>query len=1282
MRLRTYIPTHIHTEYSFLDGLSKISKLVQEAKKRGLKYLAISDHNITGIVEFYTECRKHGIIPIIGTEMYINNNPDVKTNDNRRNSHLVLLVKNLQGYRDLIKIYSEGATKHYYYKPRVSLDIIKQYNSGNIIATSACIGGQVPRLILEGRISEAEAVISRHKETFGDDNYYLEMMPLELEEQKIVNVKLVELSKKTNTPLIITTDAHYINKEDSAIQKILLQVAAIQQDGKKRSMEFSTDMCWMMTYDEIVENMGVYHPDISEDVVHEALANTVKLAEKCEEYKLASDKLQVPNFELPKEYSTHDEMLRDRCMGRIKDVYGDDEKAMRRLEYELGVIAKLGYSSYFLIVEDIIKFARANNIAVGPGRGSAAGCVVSYLLGIVRIDPIKWGLHFERFLNPERAKPPDIDIDFSSIHRHKVIEYIQSKYGREKVAQIITYSKMGIKSALKDVNRVTEDMPYEQINAITKIIPYKVDIKLAVKNYPEVARAQKQYKRLFEIAEYVDSMPKHPGKHPAGVVVTPHPIDEYAAVSKDTDDKKESKKKNHDEEDGIPVLQLDMDAVTKMNLLKIDCLAISGLDLIEGTFKEIENNWGKKIDWDYMDRLNLNDPVVYKMIGQAKTNKIFQLGSPLFKKLSREVKPEKFEDLIAILALGRPGPLGSHMDDKYKENKNDPKNITHIHDVLKGVMDETNGIILYQEQVMEIYSLFSGVPFGEADLFRRHMEDEEETEKYKSQRKEWRDKFISGAIAKGYTPDFAVQAFDWLVSVTGYLFNKSHSASYAINAYHMAWLKAYYFLEFMVCTLRVEKNADKKKSNKKELYVEECYSERFPVLPVDVNKSKITFECEGNNAIRTGFTNIKGVGAAAAEAIIENLRSIPGTSKDAKYKSMTEFFYYNKSSMNIVRRVLEPVMHAGGFDEICSGNRKLASHYINAFLKIEKELKKMYDIESYDNYFGMYFQQEQISADNVRDYSFEQKAKQENEVLDFCYRRGIIPKKRVEPNPDINFILDKKRTHTPCELKTDEKINEEKGEKKMSVQRLDAELVEIKSQDDGHYKIKVKYLDDERTQTFKVNKAKVIKHKELLSKVGNRMIVCIHSQEDNKMKLSFEAMGCVSNTVEEQKPADKICDEQIKSEDKSDDLTKDIGHLLFHSKTIPVGLRMMLFDSLVKGVDSVDELCKQYYVDLYIDNYESFLSYANFLNGKLDMKILDVIQLELCRDERFADFGRPPLVANKSSEELRVLRGKATKILNKRLGELQGASDREGYKKCIKAEKDLDRIERTLASIV
>jgi len=1284
-----YIPLHVHTEYSFLDGLSKVKLLVSYAKDRGLSHLAITDHNITGVVDFYFSCKKAGIIPMLGTEMYINENPSEMSKENRHTNHLVMIAKNLQGYKDLIKIYSEAATKYFYYRPRISMDLIKQFNTGNIMVSTACINGRIPYLLLKGQETEAMKELYKYKEVFGEDNVYIELMPLEMDQQKLANQYLYKLAQQTQTEMIITTDAHYLKPEDAEVQRILMKVAHEDRGGKGKGMEMETQRCWLMTDDEIRNFMQKDHSSIPAAAVERALENTVKIASQCEMYDIAPKTLQVPDFKLP-EGKTADGLLKELCYENFSKFYDDDrDDAKKRLDFELDVIGRLGYSSYFLIVHDIISYARKIGATVGPGRGSAAGCVVSYLLGIIRLDPIKWGLHFERFLNPERKKPPDIDIDFGSRHRWRVIDYIQKKYGEENVAHIITYGKLGIKSALKDVGKVMGVASYNELNSLTKIIPNNYSMAMALTQMPEVRDAKKKYKELFDVVEKVEGLPKSHGKHPAGVVITSCPITDYAAIAKDT--------KAEEGEKQVPILQLDMEAVTQMNLLKVDCLGVSGIDLIEDTCKMIDKNWKIKITQDDLDDLDLNDPVVYKFLKTGKTSNIFQLSSYGMRKLIREVKPDRFEDLAAINALYRPAALNSGTKDEFVRNKNNPKGITYLHPEIAQFLQDSHGVIAFQEQVMGIFSHYAGISFGESDLFRRHL-DSPMDEKGKQDRKKWRNIFVEGCLKKGIKQDLAIKIFEWLAEHAGYGFNKSHSACYSMNSFQMAWLKALFFLEFMVCTLRSEEKDDKKAE-----YVKECYDESYPILSADVNRSGITFECENNNSIRVGLSNVKGIGETPAQAIIDNALLVPGNSG---YGHMIDFFFYNKKSMNVVKRTMEMLAGSGAFDSITLGNRKAAKNFVDAYMALEGDLKKMHDLEEYMSAFELYLRGTEMSIDGsgIKDYNYEQKTAMELEYLGFTYREAKFKKRN---KPQINLDKNKKIKDNIGNSKMDAKPShsiERKEVFKMKDGKNIVEVLDVKAEieDNNIYQIIVKDVDSKKEYTVRITKKKATQFKEHLIK-GNKIILNRFVTEEGKAKITIEAYEPDNEGADEedlQEEVKKEVKEEVKEEPKVvekvkvevpvedkeivDEKTLAMGQILLHIVKVPWGIKHSLFDALSKG-KNIKKFAKEFFLDCYIvKNFDHFLENVGKINGQCTIDELYILEKELLKDERYSEMCKPKLIQDKSKEDLKKMKGIIVKLLEKQLkqlGEANGSDTTEIVKEFIKRENELMRIERTLISI-
>jgi len=1219
-----YIPLHVHTEYSFLDGLAKISDLMTLAKERKLPALAITDHNPTGIVDFFFACRKKGIKAILGTELYLNDTPEIKTSENRKTYHIVMIAKNLQGYKDLIKIYSEAAQDGFYYRARTCLVWIRKHNTGNIIISTACMGGKVPSLLTQGRYDEAEKELKDYKDVFGEKNVYIELMPFDTKEQIELNYKLYYLAQQTNTEMIITSDSHYIEQKDAEVQKILAQIAESDEHGGRKTIVFDTDKCYVMTRAEIVRYMQVNNPKIALDDVNRALDNTVAIAEQCEEYEIGSDVLQVPEFDLPNGV-TADDQLKKLCYEAFPGVYGNRDDAKERLDYELGVISKLNYSSYFLIVHDLIDNARKRGGVVGPGRGSAAGCVVSYLLGIVRLDPIRWGLHFERFLNPDRAKPPDIDIDFGGNCRADVIDYIQTKYGKDKVAQIMTINRLGTKSVLKDVARVM-NINYKDVNEITKKIPFKFSLTQAVKEIPVVSEFKDKYPKLFEIASKIENLPRNSGKHPAGIVITPKPLNEYAAVAKDTKAK---------DGEGIPVLQLDMEAAGKMQLLKIDCLGLDSVDLIVDTCTEIKNNWGIDLSQADLDSLDVNDPAVYKMLRTAKTNKVFQLGSDGMKRLLKKLKPNKFEDLIALIALFRPGPMESIPD--YSANKADPDHIKYLHPELKQILDETYGIMLYQEQIMEVVKHFSGIPFGQADLFRRNLEYTDNTDvKVMKEREDWKNRFIDGTVQKGYSKNIAIDLINWLSKQVGYNFNKSHSTAYAVNSFQMGWLKTYFPVEFMVNTLRMSK--------KEELqsHVDECVGANIPILPPDINKSQVQFSCENRDYIRTGLMNIKGVGEAAAKAIIENIGEVPSTKG---YGDIIEFLYYNRKSMNVVKRILSALVNAGALDSIAMGNRKIADKYIGAFMQLEKDLKKMPDKVTYRSVFETYVRKNYKDLQDTQDYTYEEKFSQEMDCLGFKSRTDIIPKKRSKPNIKLyssgNGAVKKEETVAvpPVISKGG------KGMAKLLEGKHEAVIVDCKADEDNGdiYYISVKIVADGSETRIKWPKHRVVKYKHLIKK-GTNVILNINRDENGKRHLIIEEPSggevTVENGVESQTNESEpnvTTEESPKPETprvSTGDVTEErrfaaVMALMKHLKYVPMGVKYSLFDCFDSNGD-IDAFCDNNLLNIYVGDNEHFRKIINILKGKCNWVDMLAAESELSKSEKAKKYFQPKSLDDQS----------------------------------------------------
>jgi len=873
----TFVHLHVHTEYSLLDGASRIKDLVKAAKEMEMPAIAITDHgSMYGVIDFYKAAQKEGIKPIIGCEVYLApaSRRDAFEVDGTRYYHLILLAENQQGYRNLVKLVSLANTEGMYYKPRVDKEILRQYHEG-IICLSACIAGEIPQAILRDNPEHADELVAEYIDIFGRDNFFIEIQDHGMPEEKKSNQALVKLAEKYGLGLVATNDLHYIKKADSEFHDILLCIQTGKTVDEESRMRFPSDSFYLKSPREMTELFSAYAG---------ALENTVKIAERCN-VAFEFGQLHLPNFPLP-EGMTDERYLRKLCEERLEQRYAArNEEIDKRLEYELGVIHSMGFDSYFLIVWDFINYARSQKIAVGPGRGSAAGSIVAYLLGITDIDPLKYKLLFERFLNPERVTMPDIDIDFCYIRREEVIEYVKRQYGEDHVAQIITFGTMAAKGAIRDVGRVL-NMSYGEVDLVAKLIPTELGITIdkALKQSSELQDIYKEnpaVKRLLDFARDVEGLPRHSSTHAAGVVIARDPLTEYVPVQVS---------------DGTLVTQYDKDHVEELGLLKMDFLGLRTLTVISDALEHIKDSRGLDV---VLEEIPLEDEVTSAMLCAGKTGAVFQMESSGMTALVKDLRPTGFADLIPLVALYRPGPLGSGMVTDFINGRHGKKTVTYMHPLLEPILRETFGVVLYQEQVMQIVQVLAGFTLGQADLLRRAM-----GKKKHAILMAQKENFVKGAAANGIDSQLANTIFDLLTHFADYGFNKSHSAAYAMVAYQTAYLKAHYPQEFMAAMLSSVMGTN----DKVGIYIEQCRHMGIQILPPDINASKASFSVD-KAAIRFGLAAVKNVGDAALSNLIQ-VRE-----KDGVFKSIIDFC--SRVDMRAVnKRVMESLIKCGAFDSL------------------------------------------------------------------------------------------------------------------------------------------------------------------------------------------------------------------------------------------------------------------------------------------------------------------------------------------------------------------------------
>lgn len=871
-----FVHLHVHTEYSLLDGASRIHQLIDRAKELNMPAIAITDHgSMYGVIDFYKAAKAKGVKPIIGCEVYVapKSRFDKMAVDGESYYHLILLAENQQGYKNLIELVSLAYSEGFYYKPRVDKELLKKYHEG-IICLSACIAGEIPAAIIRDNPERADVLVREYIDIFGKDNFFIEIQNHGMPEEKKANVELVKLAEKYDLGLVATNDSHYTNRNDSEFHDVLLCIQMGKTVDEENRMRFPNDNFYLKSPEEMEKLFGAYRG---------AIENTVKIAERCQ-VDFVFGQLHLPVFPVP-DGMTDESYLRKLCKERLNDRYATVTKLeTERLDYELSVIHKMGYDSYFLIVWDFINYAKNHDIAVGPGRGSAAGSIVAYLLGITNIDPLKYDLLFERFLNPDRVTMPDIDIDFCYVKREKVIEYVVERYGSERVAQIITFGTMAAKGAIRDVGRAL-NMTYSEVDRIAKMIPAELNMTIdkALKSNPELQNAYQEepaVTKLVDFARDVEGLPRHASTHAAGVVIARDPLTDYVPIQVSAD--------------GFAVTQYDKDRVEELGLLKMDFLGLRTLTVISDALVLIKENRGVKVD---IDAIDLEDEKTAQMLSNGDTVGVFQMESSGMTTLVKELKPNGFADIIPLVALYRPGPLGSGMVTDFINGRHGRKEVKYLHPLLEPILKETFGVILYQEQVMQIVQVLAGFTLGQADLLRRAM-----GKKKHSILAAQRENFLNGARSNGIDEALAIEIFDLMAHFADYGFNKSHSAAYAMVAYQTAYLKAHYPNEFMAAMLSSVMGT----SDKVGYYIEYCRHQGIQVLPPDINASKASFSVD-REAIRFGMAAVKNVGENAIESIIK------AREKEDKFTSLVDFC--TRVDMRVVnKRVIESLIKCGAFD--------------------------------------------------------------------------------------------------------------------------------------------------------------------------------------------------------------------------------------------------------------------------------------------------------------------------------------------------------------------------------
>ena len=980
---------HVHTEYSLLDGSSKIKEITSRAKELGMKSLAITDHGVMyGVIDFYKAAKEVGIKPILGCEVYVapGSRFDKQPGESEsRYYHLVLLAENNTGYKNLMKIVSRGFTEGFYYKPRVDYEVLEQFHEG-IIALSACLAGEVQRYLARGMYEAGCEAAKRYEGIFGKGNFFLELQDHGIPEQKYVNPQLIRMSQELGIDLVCTNDVHYTYAQDADAHDILLCIQTGKKVTDENRMRYDGGRYYLKSPEEMAE-LFPYAP--------QALENTCKIAERCN-VEIEFGVTKVPHFEVPQGFDSWT-YLNHLCNEGMKRRYPDaDEEKKKRLEYELSVIHKMGYVDYFLIVWDYINYAKTHGIAVGPGRGSAAGSIVSYCLGITDIDPIKYSLIFERFLNPERVSMPDIDVDFCYERRQEVIDYVVEKYGKDCVVQIVTFGTMAARAVIKDVGRVL-DLPYAMVDNIAKMVPREIGITIdkAIQENPDLRNAYEndaQVHDLIDKSKRLEGLPRHASMHAAGVLISQKAVDEYVPVATGAD--------------GAVVAQFVMTTLEELGLLKMDFLGLRTLTVIQ----DAEKLARKKNPEFSIDNINYEDKNVYDMISTGKCEGIFQLESAGMKNFMKELKPQSIEDLIAGISLYRPGPMD--FIPQYIKGKNNPGDITYDCPMLEPILKPTYGCIVYQEQVMQIVRDLAGYSLGRSDLVRRAM-SKKKTSVMEKERQNFiygnPEENVPGCISNGIDEKTANKIYDDMIDFAKYAFNKSHAACYAVVAYQTAYLKTYYPVEFMAALMTsVVDNTDKVAG-----YIYACRQMNIQMLPPDVNTSDMEFSVE-DNAIRFGLSAVKSLGRPTIKAIIDERNK-------SRFTSMQDFISRLYTDLN--KRTLENLIKSGAFDTFGNNRRQMMNVYARM---LDNEAKQGKDaISGQMSLFDLVDESEksqfEIKMPDVSEYTKEDILAFEKEVL------GVY----VSGHPLDEYAAMWKK-HISA-MSTDFEIDDETGEPKVKV---------------------------------------------------------------------------------------------------------------------------------------------------------------------------------------------------------------------------------------------------------
>ena len=1139
---------HVHTEYSLLDGSNKIKEYVKRVKELGMDSAAITDHGVMyGVIDFYRAAREAGIKPILGCEVYVapNSRFDKElTGGEDRYYHLVLLAENNTGYANLMKIVSRGFTEGYYYKPRVDMEVLNRYHEG-IIALSACLAGEVQRYIVKGLVDEARKAAKKYEACFGKGNYFLEMQDHGIPEQRTVNTELMKMSRELDIPLVVTNDVHYTYKEDVDSHDILLCL----QTGKKLADEDRMRYVGGQYYVKSEEEMKGLFP-----YAWEAVENTQRIADRCN-VEIEFGVTKLPKYDVPEGYDSWS-YLNKLCTDGLKERYEDENKPAgntgqtlrERLDYELGVIRTMGYVDYFLIVWDFINYAKENGIPVGPGRGSAAGSIVAYCLKITNIDPIRYNLLFERFLNPERVSMPDIDVDFCFERRQEVIDYVGRKYGADKVVQIVTFGTMAAKGVIRDVGRVM-DLPYAYVDSIAKMIPNELNITIdrALEMNPEfrnLYNSDEQVKHLIDMCRRLEGLPRHTSMHAAGVVICQKSADEFVPLSRGSD--------------GSITTQFTMTTLEELGLLKMDFLGLRTLTVIKDAVDMIEKDTGVHIDVDHID---YDDKKVLDSIGTGRTDGVFQLESAGMKSFMKELRPQNLEDVIAGISLYRPGPMD--FIPKYIKGKNNSADITYACPELEHILAPTYGCIVYQEQVMQIVRDLGGYTLGRSDLVRRAMSKKKQYVMEKE-----RANFIygnaeegvPGCISRGISEDVAGQIYDTMMDFAKYAFNKSHAACYAVVSYQTAYLKYYYPVEFMAALLTSVIDNPKKVAE----YILVCRNMGISILPPDINEGESGFSVSGGS-IRYALTAIKGVGWPVIEAVV-NERRERGTFTNLKD------FITRIADKDVNKRAIENFIKAGALDSLGGTRKQFMSVYVQIMDHVQRDKKN--NMAGQMSLFDIVGEEEKDSFDvklpNVGEYSKEMMLGFEKEVLG-VYVSG-------HPLQEYEATWRKRISATTADFALDEETN--------TVRIKDGETVVV----GGMIAEKtIKYTKNDKVMAF-------LTIEDLVGTV--EVVVFPRDYEKNAALLTEDAKVFVRGraSVEEDKDGKVIC-EKIMAFDKP---TKKLW-IQFPTMEAYKESEQKLFDTIAQseGDDSVA---------IYIQNPKAMRELSRNHNVKADEALIHALQ--------------------------------------------------------------------------